>query len=113
MGGQLLLHNRDCGCRQHLQFEDGRQVLRSLRLKLVQHAFNAIWVIVLQHPSSRWQCAIPLATGSVLLTGGEGYPGYLNYVAEYTETGFTSYWPSLRESRRSHGCGVVGEVSGP
>ena len=112
MGGQLLLHNRDCGRRQYLQSSCGSQV-RSLRLKLVQRAFDVIWVIVLQHPSSRWQCAIPLATGSVLLTGGEGYPGYLNYVAEYEETGFTSYWPSLRESRRSHGCGVVGEVSGP
>jgi len=60
--------------------------------------------------AARWQCAIPLATGSVLLTGGEGYPGYLNYVVEYTRTGFASYWPQLRESRRSHGCGVVGET---
>ena len=51
----------------------------------------------------RWQCAIPRTTGSVVVTGGEGRQGYLNYAFEYNEDGFFQIMSPLRQKRCSHG----------
>ena len=58
----------------------------------------------------RDQCAIPLDS-TVLLTGGIGSSGDLDYVTEYSIEGLVWEWPRLRQARYGHGCGRVGQVS--